>query len=110
MRHDVMAALDKADLLITPAQADPAPKIATATGFDSKEAVMRQFFGLRAHRGPFTLSGVPAMSVPVGFTEAGMPMSMQVVGKPFDENTVFRLGYAYQLRTDWHERRPPLPA
>jgi aspartyl-tRNA(Asn)/glutamyl-tRNA(Gln) amidotransferase subunit A len=108
MRRDVMAALGRADVLVTPAQADPAPKIATETGFTSKEAVMRQFFGLRAHRGPFNLSGVPAMSVPAGFTEAGLPLSMQVVGRPFEENTVFQVGHAYQQRTDWHERRPPL--
>ena len=108
MRRDVMAALGRADVLVTPAQADPAPKIATETGFTSKEAVMRQFFGLRAHRGPFNLSGVPAMSVPVGFTDASLPLSMQVVGRPFEENTVFQVGHAYQQRTDWHERRPPL--
>jgi aspartyl-tRNA(Asn)/glutamyl-tRNA(Gln) amidotransferase subunit A len=108
MRRDVMAALDKVDVLITPAQAEAAPKIATATGLTSKEAVIRQFFGLRAHRGPFNLSGVPAMAVPCGFSADGLPFSMQLVGRPFDENTLFQVGHAYQQRTDWHERRPAL--
>ena len=108
MRRDVVAALDKADVLITPAQAEGAPKIGTVTGLTSKEAVMRQFFALRAHRGPFNLAGVPAMAVPCGFTSDGLPVSMQVIGRPFEENTVFQVGHAYQQRTDWHERRPPL--
>ena len=108
MRRDVMSALDRVDLLVTPAQAETAPKIATATGLTSKEAVIRQFFGLRAHRGPFNLSGVPAMAMPCGFSSEGLPISMQVIGRPFEENAVFRLGHAYQQRTDWHERRPPL--
>ena len=115
MRRDVMAALDRVDVLVTPAQAEGAPKIATSTGLTSKEAVMRQFFGLRAHRGPFNLSGVPAMALPIGFTPAdaegshqGLPMSLQVIGRPFAENTVFQVGHAYQQATDWHERRPSL--
>jgi aspartyl-tRNA(Asn)/glutamyl-tRNA(Gln) amidotransferase subunit A len=108
MRRDVMAALDKVDVLVTPAQAETAPKIATATGLTSKEAVIRQFFGLRAHRGPFNLSGVPAMAVPCGFSTDGLPFSMQLVGRPFEENTLFQVGHAYQQRTDWHERRPDL--
>ena len=108
MRRDVMAALEGADVLVSPVQAEPAPKIATSTGLDSKEAVLRQFFGVRAHRGPFNLAGVPAMAVPCGFTEDGLPLSMQLVGRPFAENTLFRVGHSYQQLTDWHERRPPL--
>lgn len=108
MRRDVMAALERFDVLVLPTQPEAAPKIATETGLTSKEAVMRQFFGSRSHRSPFNLAGTPAMAVPCGFTEGGLPISMQVAGRPFDENTVFRVGYAYQQRTDWHERRPPL--
>jgi aspartyl-tRNA(Asn)/glutamyl-tRNA(Gln) amidotransferase subunit A len=108
MRRDVMAALEQYDVIVTPAQADPAPKIATETGLTSKEAVMRQFFGLRSHRSPFNLSGVPAMAVPCGFTQTGLPMSIQIASRPFAENTLFTLGHTYQSRTDWHERRPGL--
>jgi len=117
MRRDVMAALGRVDLLVTPAQAEGAPKLPTSTGMTSKEAVMRQYFGLRAHRGPFNLSGVPAMALPIGFTpadpegtHAGLPMSLQVIGRPFDENRIFQLGHAYQEVTSWHERRPELGA
>jgi Asp-tRNA(Asn)/Glu-tRNA(Gln) amidotransferase A subunit family amidase len=108
MRRQVMAALESADVLVTPSQSQPAPLIATDTGLYSKDAVMRQFFGIRAHRGPFNLAAVPAMSIPCGFTDAGLPVGLQLVGRPFDESTLFQVGGAYQARTDWHTRRPPL--
>ena len=108
MRRDIMALLQACDVLVTPAQAEVAPKIQTTTGLTSKDAVLRQFFGTRAHRGTFSLAGVPAMSVPAGFSVAGLPLSMQIVGRPYEENTVFRVGHAYQARTQWHEARPIL--
>ena len=55
----------------------------------------------------FNLSGHPACSVPCGFTAAGLPIGMQIVGRPFDEATVLRVADAYQRATDWHTRRPP---
>ncbi|UCH27219.1 MAG: Asp-tRNA(Asn)/Glu-tRNA(Gln) amidotransferase subunit GatA [Trueperaceae bacterium] len=54
----------------------------------------------------FNLSGHPAMTLPCGFDEGGLPIGMQVVAKPFDESTMFRIGHAYQLATGWHLRRP----
>jgi aspartyl-tRNA(Asn)/glutamyl-tRNA(Gln) amidotransferase subunit A len=108
MRRDIMALLDDCDVLVTPTQAEVAPSIQTATGLTSKVAVMRQFFGARAHRGTFSLAGTPGLSIPTGFSEGGLPLSMQVVGRPLAEITVFRVGHAYQQRTDWHTRRPPL--
>ena len=48
------------------------------------------------------------MAVPCGLTGDGLALSMQLVGRPFEENTLFRVGYAYQQRTDWHQRHPPL--
>ena len=108
MRRQVMVALEGVDVLVTPSQSTPAPPIATDTGLDSKDAVMRQFFGIRAHRGPFNLAGVPAMSIPCGFTDGGLPVGLQLVGRPFDEATLFQIGSAYQDRTDWHTKRPPL--
>ncbi len=108
MRRDVMRELARFDVIVTPAQAAGAPPIATETGLTSKQAVMSQFFGLRSHRSPFNLSGAPAMAAPIGFTAAGLPLSMQITGRPFAESTLFAVGHAYQQRTDWHERRPPL--
>ena len=50
--------------------------------------------------------GAPSLSVPCGFTEAEMPIGMQLVGRPFAESMLFRLGHAYESATDWHLRRP----
>lgn len=57
---------------------------------------------------PWNLTGQPALSVPCGFTRAGLPAGLQVIGRPFDEPTVFRIGHAYQCPTAWHRQRPPL--
>ena len=57
---------------------------------------------------PFNFSGHPACSLPCGFTADGLPIGMQLVGRPFDETTVFRVADAYQRTTDWHRLRPPL--
>jgi aspartyl-tRNA(Asn)/glutamyl-tRNA(Gln) amidotransferase subunit A len=46
--------------------------------------------------------------VPCGFTQAGLPVGFQVIGRPFDEVTVIRIGDAYQRMTDWHTRAPAL--
>jgi len=57
---------------------------------------------------PWNLTGLPALSVPCGFA-AELPVGLQLVGRPFDEATVLRVGHAYQEATRWHERRPPDP-
>jgi len=57
---------------------------------------------------PFNLSGHPVCTLPCGFTADGLPIGMQVVGRPFDEATVLRAADVYQGATDWHTRRPPL--
>ena len=50
--------------------------------------------------------GLPALSVPCGFV-AGLPVTFQLIGRPFDERRLFTLGYAYQQVTDWHQQVPP---
>jgi aspartyl-tRNA(Asn)/glutamyl-tRNA(Gln) amidotransferase subunit A len=54
--------------------------------------------------------GNPAMSVPMGFTTDGLPLGMQIIGRPFDEASVLAAGHAYQQRTSWHLRVPDLVA
>jgi aspartyl-tRNA(Asn)/glutamyl-tRNA(Gln) amidotransferase subunit A len=53
-------------------------------------------------------TGLPARAVPMGFTDDGLPLSLQIVGKPFDEATVLAVGDAYQQLTDWHLAVPPI--
>ncbi len=55
---------------------------------------------------PFNLAGIPAVSLPCGFTTDGLPIGLQIAGKPFEEATVLRMAHAYQQLTDWHRREP----
>ena len=57
---------------------------------------------------PLNLAGVPGMSVPAGLDANGLPLGLQVIGKPFDEATVFRAGHAYESTTPWRSKRPEL--
>jgi len=57
---------------------------------------------------PFNLNGFPAITVPCGFSENGLPIGLQLAGRPFDEETVLRAAYAYEQATDWHKRRPSI--
>ncbi len=57
---------------------------------------------------PFDFLGVPAVSVPCGFTGDGLPISLQLVGRAFDEVTVLRAAHVYEQSTEWHRQRPPI--
>ncbi len=57
---------------------------------------------------PFNLAGLPAVSLPCGFTKGGLPIGLQIAGKPFEEATVLRIAHAYQQLTDWHRRPAPV--
>ena len=57
---------------------------------------------------PANLTGLPSLSLPCGFSASKLPIGMQIIGKPFDEPTVLRVGAAYEKATDWHTRNPPV--
>lgn len=57
---------------------------------------------------PFNLVGLPALSTPCGFFSGGLPIGMQIVGRPFEESTVLRAGFKYQQATDWQLRFPSI--
>jgi len=90
----------QADVLIVPTMTDVAP---TFAGYDVGTSRISPGF-----TPPWNLTGLPALSIPCGFSEAGLPIGMQVVGKAFDEPTVFRVADAYQQLTDWHRRVPEI--
>ena len=100
-------ALGRVDLLATPVTPIPAPP----NGQDhvtigGREVPLREVL-LRLTR-IFNISGMPAISVPCGFSDGGLPMGLQLAGKPFDDVAVLRGAHAYQQATDWHLRRPPI--
>ena len=88
------------DLLVTPTMPQPA---ALFEGYDPLFEDLGPNF-----TSPFNFTGLPAISVPAGFTGDGLPVGMQIGGKPFDEPTVFRAAYSYQQHARWFERRPPV--
>jgi aspartyl-tRNA(Asn)/glutamyl-tRNA(Gln) amidotransferase subunit A len=55
---------------------------------------------------PINIAGLPAISIPAGFAD-GLPIGMQIIGKPFDEETILHVAFAYEQSTDWHKRKPP---
>lgn len=57
-----------------------------------------------------SITGAPALALPCGFTQAGLPLGFQILGRPFDEETVLKIGHAYERATPWRERRPQLVA
>jgi aspartyl-tRNA(Asn)/glutamyl-tRNA(Gln) amidotransferase subunit A len=92
------------DLLVMPTTAMPAwPIEATDIPVGEEEEDLKSIIRFTS---PFDLTGQPALSVPCGFTDNGLPIGLQIVGRPFDEALVLRAGHAYQSATDWH-RRPP---
>jgi aspartyl-tRNA(Asn)/glutamyl-tRNA(Gln) amidotransferase subunit A len=56
---------------------------------------------------PINIAGIPAISIPAGFA-GGLPIGMQIMGKPFNEETILRIAFAYEQATEWHKRKPPL--
>jgi aspartyl-tRNA(Asn)/glutamyl-tRNA(Gln) amidotransferase subunit A len=57
---------------------------------------------------PVNLAGTCAMSLPCGFSAEGLPIGLQLIGKPFDEATLLRTAYAFEQSTEWHKRKPQL--
>jgi aspartyl-tRNA(Asn)/glutamyl-tRNA(Gln) amidotransferase subunit A len=105
LREFVTEVFDRCDVLLTPTLSIPVPTLAE-TDVGSGES-MWKILSLLVHcTAPFNYLGVPAMSVPAGFTWNGLPASMQLVARPFAEMMLFRVAGAYQSASDWHERVP----
>jgi aspartyl-tRNA(Asn)/glutamyl-tRNA(Gln) amidotransferase subunit A len=100
-------ALETVDLLVTPTTPIVAARIGqeTVRYGGAEESVLNAMIRCTA---PFNATGLPALSLPCGFTRAGLPVGLQLVARPFDEVTLVRAGHAYEQATGWHERRPPL--
>jgi aspartyl-tRNA(Asn)/glutamyl-tRNA(Gln) amidotransferase subunit A len=109
IRAQVLEALARHDVLLAPTAPRTAPLIAhmQAPVTGSADAAAR-FFTRRSYTTPFSLAGTPAISVPCGISAGGLPIGLQIAGRPFDEPTVLQVAWAYEQATSWHERRPPL--
>jgi aspartyl-tRNA(Asn)/glutamyl-tRNA(Gln) amidotransferase subunit A len=99
--------LDDVDLLAGPTEPVTAPEILAPRVFAGEQEI-GVVGALTQYTRPYNINGFPAISVPCGFSSTGMPIGLQLAGKPFDELTVLRAAHAYEQATDWHTRRPPV--
>ncbi len=105
LRQQVHDTLERYDVLVFPTSGRTAPeRLEDDRTIDSKEAAARIPF---MFNNTANLASVPGISVPCGLSPANMPVGLQVVGKPFAEETVFKVAHAYEQATDWHTMRPP---
>lgn len=100
MQAECAKILQKCEVLITPTVPIPAPRI---NALD--QTVIASLTRFTRY---FNLTGQPAISVPCGFTPGGLPIGIQIAGRPFDEETVLRAAHAYEQNARWFERRPPI--
>jgi aspartyl-tRNA(Asn)/glutamyl-tRNA(Gln) amidotransferase subunit A len=100
---DVLDAMEGVDLLAVPTQPIVAPPVGATTvtiGGEDEDVLLAE---IRLDA-PFNYLGLPALSVCCGYDAAGLPIGLQLVGKPFEEADVLRAGHAYQTTTPWLER------
>jgi aspartyl-tRNA(Asn)/glutamyl-tRNA(Gln) amidotransferase subunit A len=98
LRREIKSVFSSIDLLITPTMKTPPPLLGSpaAAGGGGNNNVA------------FDILGLPTISIPCGFSTAGLPIGLQISGAPFAESTVLSLAHAYEQATDWHTRRPTL--
>ena len=99
--------LREVDLLAGPTEPVTAPQL-LATQLEIGEESVGTTAALTQYTRPYNITGFPAISVPCGFSDEGLPIGLQLAGRPFEDQTVLRAAYAYEQATDWRRRRPPI--
>ncbi len=107
-RHTIRKVFETVDLLVTPTTPVPPFTISELLA-DMDDLRTKEILTLRNTR-PFNILGLPSISVPCGFTRAGLPIGLQISGAPWAEGNVLRLAHAYEQQTDWHKKRPEAAA
>ncbi|MBI4736812.1 MAG: Asp-tRNA(Asn)/Glu-tRNA(Gln) amidotransferase subunit GatA [candidate division NC10 bacterium] len=102
IRQDFTEAFKRCDVIVTPTSPTPAFKFGEKMD-DPLQMYLSDIFTISGN-----LAGVPGISVNCGFTKSGLPIGLQVIGKPFDEETILRVAHAYEQATPWHRERPRL--
>jgi aspartyl-tRNA(Asn)/glutamyl-tRNA(Gln) amidotransferase subunit A len=100
LNEQIRANFFRVDVFATPSAPRPPEAF---DSMDPNEQNLRPNF-----TNPFNLTGLPAISVPCGFTSDNLPVGLQIVARPFEESTCFRVAYAFERATEWRNRRPPL--
>jgi len=102
IRRDFERAFERCEVIATPTSPTPPFTFGEKTE-DPLQMYLSDIFTISVN-----LAGLPAISIPCGFTKAGLPIGLQLIGKPFDEATILKVAHAYEQATDWHRRKPPL--
>ncbi|MBM3142339.1 MAG: Asp-tRNA(Asn)/Glu-tRNA(Gln) amidotransferase subunit GatA [Chloroflexi bacterium] len=101
IRREFDQAFEKYDALVTPTS----PTVPFKLGEKVDDPI--QMYLSDVCTLPINIAGLPAISVPAGFAD-GLPIGMQIIGKPFDEETILHIAFAYEQATDWHKKKPPI--
>lgn len=102
IKKDFLEAFKKVDVILTPTTPTPAFKMGEKTD-DPLKMYLSDIFTI-----PVNLAGLPGLALPCGFSNEGLPIGMQLIGKHLDESLLFQVGYAYEQATEWHKRRPQI--
>ena len=102
IKQDFEKAFKTVDVIVTPTSPTPAFKAGEKTD-DPLKMYLTDIFTISVN-----LAGVPGISVPCGFTSKNLPVGLQIIGKHFDEESIFKAAYAYEQGTEWHKRKPKL--
>ena len=102
IRRDFEKVFETCQVIVTPTAPTTAFKLGEKVT-DPLEMYLSDIFTISVN-----LAGLPGLSLPCGFDSQGLPIGLQIVGKPFDEETVLRTGYAYEQSTQWHTQKPKL--
>ena len=102
IRQDFLEAFEHVDLIATPTTPTPAFKIGEKAK-DPLEMYLSDIFTISCN-----LAGLCGVSLPCGFSEKGLPIGLQLLGRPFGESDLLRAAHVYQEATDWHRKRPDL--
>jgi aspartyl-tRNA(Asn)/glutamyl-tRNA(Gln) amidotransferase subunit A len=97
IRQDFLAAFEQVDVLLTPVAPTPAFRLGEKTA-DPLQMYLSDIFTI-----PVNLAGTCALSLPCGFSAAGLPIGLQLIGKPFAEAELLHAAYAYEHATEWHK-------
>ncbi|MCY4613597.1 MAG: Asp-tRNA(Asn)/Glu-tRNA(Gln) amidotransferase subunit GatA [Nitrospira sp.] len=100
IRQDFDRVFQDVDLLVTPVMPTPAFQLGEKIE-DPLQMYLSDLYTISA-----SLAGIPAMALPCGLSRKGLPIGMQILGRPFEEDVVLRAARAYELATDWHKKRP----
>ena len=105
--REMRQVLQRVDAIVSPTTGIAAPRIGqeTARVHGREESVGRLLSWLTR---PYSLAGMPAITICCGFTTVGLPMGLQIAGRPFEDSTVLQVAHAYQQATDWHTRLPAI--